>query len=349
MDAPEHDRPPLIALTMGDPRGIGPEIILRVLREADVLSGARLMIVGSGAVLQREAADLDFEFDLPVVSGARQAAEHPAALLDLDNFPADRLTPRQADAESGRASIEYIETAVRLTHHGPADALVTAPINKEALAAAGCRHAGHTEMLAELTGAGPPTMLMVSARLRVALVTTHLALRAAPDAVSSEGIVTTIRTLDQGLRKFFGIEAPRLAVCGLNPHCSDGGRFGDEEARIIRPALREARRSGIEAAGPFPADVVFAHAARGQYDAVVAMYHDQGLIPVKLEGLHEVVNVTLGLPIIRTSVGHGTAYDIAGTGRADQRSLARAIRLAVEMCRRSGRRPGFHSEGGLLG
>lgn len=315
---------------MGDPRGIGAEIILKALRSPHVPADVRLLIVGSLPVLQREAEGLGRDLELPAADGADWEGDR-AAVLDLGNFPTGMLEPRAPDAVSGRASLDYVEKAVEMALSGQVDAIVTCPISKEAIAAAGSPFPGHTEMLAHLTGAGRAVMLLVSSELRVALVTTHLPLRDVAQGLSVEKISETVLVVADGLKRFFGIASPRIAVCGLNPHCGDGGRFGDEEARIVAPAVEEARKAGVAAYGPRPADTVFTQAAAGEYDAVVALYHDQGMIPVKLAGLGHVVNVTLGLPIIRTSVGHGTAYDIAGRGQADEGSLVEAIRLAAEM------------------
>jgi len=315
---------------MGDPRGVGPEVIVKALHSRDLPADARLLIVGSMAVLRQAADALGQELRAVRVAEADWAGAEPA-VLDIDNFPAGELEPRRADAPGGRASVEYIERAVGLVLGGRADALVTAPINKEAIGAAGSQFPGHTEMLAHLGGARRPVMMLTSARLRVALVTTHIALRDVPCALRTEDIVATARVLADGLRRFFGLGSPRIAVCGLNPHCGDGGRFGDEEARIVVPAIERAQSAGVDLRGPKPADTVFAQAQRGDYDAVLALYHDQGMIPVKMGGLADVVDVTLGLPFIRTGVGHGTAYDIAGSGRADEGSLVSAIRLAVQM------------------
>jgi 4-hydroxythreonine-4-phosphate dehydrogenase len=317
---------------MGDPLGIGPEIILKALANPDLPTDARIVVVGSRAVLQQAADALGLDLDLPPARlDGRPAVA--ASLLDLDNFPADALEPRQPCAAAGKASIQYIEMAVRMARKRTADAVVTCPISKEAIAAAGSPFAGHTEMLAHLTESDGPVMLLISDRLRVALVTTHLALRDVPGAVTAPRIVRTTQVLADGLRRLFGVSHPRIAVCGLNPHCSDGGRFGDEERTVIGPAVSSMQESGLDVCGPRPSDTVFEQAVRGTHDAVVALYHDQALIPVKMGGLHGVVNVTLGLPIIRTSVGHGTAYDIAGLGRADERSLVQAVRVATKMVR----------------
>jgi len=297
----------------------------------------RLLIVGSRCVLQREADTLGLNV-LPPSAPPHGPFAEPVSLLDLDNFPADGVEPRAPDAAAGRASIDYIQRAVQLVRAGTADALVTCPISKEAISAAGSPFPGHTEMLADLAGGATPLMLMMAPGLRVALVTTHMALRDVPDAVTSDGIVEIAQILAAGLRRYFAAPKPRIAVCGLNPHCSDGGRFGDEEERVIAPAVQRLRDMGLDVHGPKPSDTVFGQVLDGQYDAVLALYHDQALIPVKLAGLQKVVNVTLGLPFIRTSVGHGTAYDIAGQGVADESSLREAIAVAAQMA--SAVRPG---------
>jgi len=321
-----------LALTMGDPCGIGPEICLKAVAAGKLGADVNVVIVGALAVLEQARSLLNSRVELlrqtdaTGVSGAGGIA-----LIDLDNYPADLLRERKPSAESGRASLDYIERAVRMTLARQVDAIVTAPISKEAIGAAGSRHPGHTEMLAELTGVEHPVMLLVSGRLRAAFATTHLAIRDVARALRTELIVKTGTVLADGLRQYFGTDRPRFALCGLNPHCGDGGRFGDEEQRIIEPAAQMLRDAGLDVHGPLPADTLFAAAARGDYDALIAMYHDQGMIPVKIDGPGQVVNVTLGLPIIRTCPGHGTAYDMAGTGRADERSLVTALNMAASM------------------
>ncbi len=336
----QTDRPARLVVTMGDPRGVGPEVIVKALRGTGLPPDVRVLVVGSAAVLAHSAEALGWELGARHVADPDWEREGPA-ILDTGAFAIRELEPRRADALGGRAALDYIECAVGLVLAGDADAIVTAPINKEAIGAAGSRFPGHTEMLAHLSGARLPVMVLANPRLRVALVTTHVALREVPAAIREEDIVETARVLSEGLTRYFGLRAPRIALCGLNPHCSDGGRFGDEEARIIEPAAEAARRAGIDLRGPKPADTVFWHAQEGEYDAVLALYHDQGMIPVKMGGLAEVVDVTLGLPFVRTGVGHGTAYDIAGRGQADERSLVNAVRLAAEMVRSSrARAPG---------
>jgi 4-hydroxythreonine-4-phosphate dehydrogenase len=320
---------------MGDPRGVGPEIVVKALHAPSLPADVRLLIVGSRAVLDHAAAALGRNLALPAGDAGWTGGGN--AVLDLDNLPATKLEPRMPDAASGRASVEYIEQAVQLIRKGKAEGLVTGPISKEAIGAAGSPFPGHTEMLAALSGGARPVMVLARPGLRVALVTTHVALRDVPAGLRTDEIVEAACVLADGLKRLFAVPAPRIAVCGLNPHCGDGGRFGDEEQRIVAPAVEQARERGVDLQGPRPADTVFAQAMRGDYDAVLALYHDQGMIPVKLAGLSEVVDVTLGLPFVRTGVGHGTAYDIAGSGQADERSLVAAIRLAVQMVRAAAR------------
>ena len=230
--------------------------------------------------------------------------------------------------------------AVELAQAGNVDAIVTAPINKAAIHKAGYAWPGHTEMLADRTGTKKPVMMMVGGGLRVPLATTHAAIKDLPKLITRQNVLRTIEIADAALRAYFGLKAPKLAVCGLNPHAGEQGRFGVEESRRIAPAISDARERGVECAGPFPADVVFGQALKGRFDAVVAMYHDQGNIPVKLLAFESGVNVTLGLPIIRTSPDHGTAYDIVRRGIADPRSMVAAIKLAVRMARAHGPRRG---------
>jgi len=323
-----------LLITMGDPCGVGPELCVKALLSRQRPSDAALTIVGSLAVLRAAAKTLNADLAL---ARAGTPADLPGnvTVLDVNDFPPELLSVRSPTADSGRASIDYIERAVRETMAGRADAIVTCPISKEAIGAAGSPYPGHTEMLAELTGGGKAVMLLIRGGLRVAFATTHLALRDVPEALTEEGICRTGTVLSAALKDYFDVHEPRIAVCALNPHGSDGGRFGDEEARIVEPAVERMRRAGVDVSGPYPSDTLFARAVAGEFDGVVALYHDQGMIPVKLGGLGDVVNVTLGLPIIRTSPGHGTAYDIAGKGIADEGSLMAAISLAAFMERGS--------------
>lgn len=300
-----------VALSMGDPCGIGPELCAKALSSARLPKDVSLVVIGDRRVL----GDVDGE------------------VMDLANIPADAELPHRATTLGGRASLDYIEAGVRETLSGQARALVTCPISKEAIGAAGSPYPGHTEMLGALTGVDRPVMVLVSGELRVAFATTHEALRDVPGLLTSEAISHAGIVLSSALRDEFGVDEPRVAVCALNPHAGDGGRFGDEEARLLDPAVAIMLEAGVSASGPYPSDTLFARARDGEFDGIVALYHDQGMIPIKLSGLGEVVNVTLALPIIRTSPGHGTAYDIAGMGVADESSLMAAIELAAQMAR----------------
>jgi 4-hydroxythreonine-4-phosphate dehydrogenase len=314
-----------VGLTLGDPCGIGPEIIAAAL--AQVPSGVAIELFGDRGV---------FAAGLP--SAARLCEVTALA-------PADRQ-PGRPTARSARAQVEYLEAAVAAVKRGELDALVTAPIHKAGAVAAGFAFPGHTEFLAHALAAAHPVMLLAGPRLRVALATVHMALRDVAARLSVDELARTLMTTAAALVQDFGIAPPRVALAALNPHAGEGGAFGDEEARLLGPALARARaelaRLGIAAAlyGPCVPDAVFRDAVEGRYDAVVALYHDQGLIPVKLCDFEEAVNVTLGLPIVRTSPDHGVAYDIAGTGRARPTSMVRALALACELAKRRAAKPG---------
>jgi 4-hydroxythreonine-4-phosphate dehydrogenase len=307
-----------IAVTLGDPCGIGPEIVLKACAERSPAMPP-LHIVGDAALLAREAARLG----LPM----------PAQVDSIVELPAD-LPVGRIDARAGDAAWRFIVHAARLALRGDVRAIVTAPIAKEAMHAAGHRFPGHTELLAELAGGAEVRMMLANPELRTVLVSIHLSLREALDQVTRENVLRTIVITDTALRRA-GIDRPRIAVAGLNPHAGEAGLFGREELDAIAPAVAEARAAGIAASGPFPPDTVFMR-ARGlrEFDVVIAMYHDQGLIPVKYLGIDDGVNVTLGLPFVRTSPDHGTAFDLAGRpgpdghGLADPRSLVAALREA---------------------
>ena len=318
----------LLGITMGCPVGIGPEIIIRFHEQARWKDSAYLPLVcGDRDVLARSARELG--------SGLEIVPWHPGGDLRPDavnvlslSALGDDLRWGRPDANTGKAMAGYIEESVRLINNGILDGMVTCPISKSALKMAGYDYPGHTEMLAALCDSENYAMMMAGQRLRVTLVTIHVGLAQVSGLLSTEKIAGLILMTDHVLQQDFGIERPRLAVAGLNPHGGEGGMFGDEEQLLIIPALAEARRSGCLVEGPFPPDTVFNKAAEGQYDAVVCMYHDQGLIPFKLMHFEDGVNVTMGLPFVRTSVDHGTAYDIAGQGKANPASLAAAFDLA---------------------
>ncbi|HZW71982.1 MAG TPA: 4-hydroxythreonine-4-phosphate dehydrogenase PdxA [Caldimonas sp.] len=327
-----------LAVTMGDACGIGPEIVAKWFRSDE--AGAAF-VVGDVGVLRRAAAATGAM--LPVVAIERPADVAALPQRCLPVLQADGIAPDlrdapvgEVDARAGAAAARSIERAVVLVRAGEASAIVTAPIHKEAFAAAGVPYPGHTEMLQALAAVGgespPVRMMLANDELKTVLVTIHMALRRALDAVTFDAVVETIRIADAALRRL-SASRPRIAVAGLNPHAGEGGLFGDEELRIIAPAIAAARDEGIDASGPYAPDTVFMRARDaaghpGEFDVVVAMTHDHGLIPVKYLGVERGVNVTLGLPFVRTSPDHGTAFGIAGTGRADPSSFAAAARLA---------------------
>jgi 4-hydroxythreonine-4-phosphate dehydrogenase len=333
---------------MGDPAGVGPEITARALAEPGVRKAARLLVVGDARVLEAAVRLAGVDLAVRRLGGAAEATGAAGALevLDLANADPAAFAVGRVSALCGRAAYEYVERGVRLALAGEVDGIVTGPINKEALAAAGVRHSGHTEILAELTGTRDYAMLLMGRQLRVIHVTTHVALRRVPELVTRERVLRTVR-LGHGAMRRLGLPAPRLAVCGLNPHAGEGGLFGDEERAAIAPAVADARAEGIDATGPWPADTIMSRAAGGEFDCVVAMYHDQGHVPVKALGFRyddarkawtglSGVNVTVGLPILRVSVDHGTAFDRAGRGTANPESMVEAILVAAEMARPRG-------------
>lgn len=324
---------PLIGVSMGDPAGIGPEVVLKAaLHERP---SCRLVVLGDVATLAETAQWLTLPF---TVSAWQFGEPYPASadvlpVVELSHLSFHDRRPGQPTAAGGEASFRYVEAGIRLALRNELQGLVTAPISKAMWHAAGHVYPGHTELLADLTRTPEVRMMLVGSRLRVVLVTTHLALARVPAALTSDRIVQTITMTAEHLTRFHGLARPRLAVAGLNPHAGENGAFGDEEARIIAPAVQRACEAGLDATGPFPADSVFIRAVRGEFDGVICLYHDQGLIPLKLLSWEDGVNVTIGLPIVRTSPDHGTAFDIAGQGKADPRSMQAAITLAVEMSR----------------
>jgi 4-hydroxythreonine-4-phosphate dehydrogenase len=324
---------PLLALTLGDPAGIGPEIVLKALQHAEVHGLCRPLVVGDRRILERASAWVG----APPLGYA--AAGDPAAgqyqpgqvtLLDLNNAAPEACPLGQVSAPAGKAAVEYVFAACDLALAGRVDAVVTAPLNKAAMNLAGFRYAGHTELLTQRTGAKKVSMLLVGPKLRVMHVSTHVALAEAVGLATRERVAEVIELAHRACRAL-GIANPRIAVAGLNPHAGEGGLFGSQEAEQIVPAIRAARARGWDVSGPQPPDTVFLRAVKGEFDIVVAMYHDQGHIPMKLLAFDDGVNVSLGLPIIRTSVDHGTAFDIAGTGQASENSLLAAIRVAAQM------------------
>jgi len=321
-----------IAVTMGDPAGIGPEIVLKLLASRN---GAGASVPAEGHTAGSGRRDFLVYGDPVVLS--REARRYGLDLGQIEiracsTLPQD-LPLGRVDARAGDAAFKAVRQAALDAMAGRVRAVVTAPLNKEAMNAAGFHYPGHTEILAEVAGGVPVRMMLANQELRAVLVTIHQPLRTAIDSLSRDLILETIRLTDRHLKRA-GMAAPRIAVAGLNPHAGEGGLMGREEIDIIAPAVEAARQDGIDADGPHPPDTIFMQARGfGRFDVVVAMYHDQGLIPVKYLGLEEGVNITIGLPFVRTSPDHGTAFDIAGQGKADTRSLAAAIRMADQMSR----------------
>lgn len=318
---------PTVAVTMGDPSGIGPEVAVKAARDAAVRRACRVVVVGDRRVLERARAPR--WADRAAARGDAPVLVEPVTRLQ----PAESRPGRPTRA-GGEASYRYIVRAVELIDAGEADAMATAPIGKKAMNDAGHLYPGHTELLAELTRTREVRMMLLGPRLKVALATVHLPLAQVPGALTRKRVRTTIELTHRSLRQWFGLDRPRLAVAALNPHGGEDGLFGQEERRVVRPAVRECLARGMAVSGPVPADSLFHKAARGEYDAVVCMYHDQGLGPFKLLHFTDGVNLTLGLPLVRTSADHGTAYDIAGKGVGDGRSMKQAVLLAAELARR---------------
>lgn len=315
---------PTIAVSIGDPAGIGPEVVVKALGDAAVRTLAKWIVVGDAEAL----APIEKQSGLSLSAFPDVRIQSVEALRQPFQFG-------QLDGACGHAALEYVRRATELCLRGEAAAMVTAPLNKEAVTLSGAPFTGHTEFIAELCGAQESRMLLTNDRLRVLHVTTHCSLRQACE-VQTERVANTIRIGRQALQ-WFALPRQRMAVCGLNPHAGEHGLFGEEDLRVIAPAIKAAVAEGADCHGPMPADTVFLRAWRGEFDLVIAMYHDQGHIPMKLLDFDRTVNVSLGLPIIRTSVDHGTAYDIAGQNRANPENMKAALRWAVKLA--ENRRP----------
>ncbi len=326
---------PLIAITMGDPAGVGPEVVVKALNHKLVQARARCLVIGDQMVLEDAAAALRTSLDLEILNERADINVVKKRLLFLSIPPSGGFPVGRVDARCGQASVNYILAAIDLALSHQVSAIATAPINKAALQAAGIPFKGHTEILAEKTGSQDVAMMLVTPGrgkdpqwLRVTHATTHIPLKDVPASLSIDRILKTVEATQRGLNGL-GIGSPRLALAALNPHASDEGLMGDEEEQILLPAVAAAQHQGYDIAGPIPADTVFLRAMNGEFDAVIALYHDQGHIPVKTHGFERAVNITLGLPIIRTSVDHGTAFDIAWKNQADEASMVEAILLAA--------------------
>ena len=328
---------PVIGITMGDAAGIGPEVIVKALARPDLFEQCRPLVIGDARRLGEAARIVGAPVEVAAVDSVRQAAFQSGRIdcIDLRLIP-EGLPWGQLSPIAGDAAFRFVEKAVAMVEAGEVDALCTAPLNKEALRAGGHAFPGHTEMLAHLTGTPEVSMMLVTPKLRVIHVTTHIGLIDAIERIEPGLVERTIVRGHEALKRS-GLETIRIGVCGINPHAGEHGLFGrGEEETKIAPAIAALRSRGIDVEGPLPADTLFFRAQRGDFELVVAMYHDQGHGPVKVLGIEAGVNITVGLPVIRTSVDHGTAFDIAGTGKADERSMSVALEHAILLARRSG-------------
>jgi len=323
---------PSIAITMGDPSGVGPEIIVKSLNDKNIYDNCSPFVVGDLKILKRALNVTNIDLELNSITNPEEAKSQYGTIdiIDLDLVSED-LPWGQVSPEAGNAAFRYLERAIQYANEGKIQGICTAPLNKEALHKAGHIYPGHTEILAELTNTKDFAMMLSAPALRVIHVTTHIGLLDAIHKINAERQYTVIKLAHETLQKA-GIESPRIAVCGINPHAGENGLFGhgEEEEKIV-PAIEKAQAEGINVQGPLPADTLFFRARRGDFDIVVAQYHDQGHGPIKVLGLEAGVNITVGLPTIRTSVDHGTAFDIAGKNIADEQSLKEALRMAVEL------------------
>ena len=323
---------PIIGITMGDATGAGPEIIVKALADKGVYDVCRPLVIGDRGIMERAAGIVKLPLTFRSVEKVADARYEygNVDVLDLKNLPID-LPFATIDARAGKAAYEYVAKGVELAMGKEIDAIATGPLHKEALNAGGYHYPGHTEILGALSGTKDYAMLLAGGPLRVIHVTTHVSLRKACDLVKKERVLRVIELAD-GAAKQLGFASPRIAVAGLNPHSGEGGLFGDEEIKEIIPAVEEAKQRGFDVAGPIAPDTVFYRAAiKNHFDIVVVMYHDQGHIPLKVLGFEEGVNITVGLPFIRTSVDHGTVFGKAGKGTADHRSMSESIYLAAKM------------------
>lgn len=323
---------PNIAITMGDPSGVGPEIIVKSLNDQKIYEGCRPFVIGDLKILKRALEVTNIDLQLNGINHPNEGKFQYGTIdiLDMDQVSED-LPWGQVSADAGNAAFRYLEKAIAYANDGSIQGICTAPLNKEALHKAGHIYPGHTEILAELTNTKDFAMMLSAPGLRVIHVTTHIGLMDAINTINAERQYTVIKLAHETLKKS-GIESPRIAVCGINPHAGENGLFGhgEEEEKIV-PAIEKAQAEGIDVQGPLPADTLFFRAKRGDFDIVVAQYHDQGHGPIKVLGLEAGVNITVGLPTIRTSVDHGTAFDIAGKNIADELSLKEAIRMAIDL------------------
>lgn len=328
----KNERLPLIAITMGDAAGIGPEIVLKALQKKSIISKCYPLIIGDAGHLNLLLKKLSLPGEIYPIAKIEsyRFSSNLINVLDLHNLPERRTRFGVGNTSYGKAAFEYIKKAIELASQKRIDALVTAPINKQALHQAGIHFPGHTEILAHFTHTKKFAMMLTGGNLKVVLATRHIPFKRVPEEINKEQLVSVI-DLTHHAGKYFGLSHPRIGVCALNPHAGEGGIMGEEETTIICPAIEQAHGKGINIGGPFPSDTLFYQALKGKFDFIIAMYHDQGLIPLKTLFFEEGVNVTLGLPLVRTSPDHGTAYDIAGKGIANPKSIEEALELAIKM------------------
>lgn len=326
----EMSRLPIIGITMGDPSGIGPEIIARLFLEKAIHEVCLPVVIGDAGVISEYA---EKSIRIKEISDIEEISDNPGIMdvIGISNLDKKSYLPGSPSLQGGIAMVKSILKAVDLAQKDEISAMVTCPLNKALMNRAGYNFEGHTQLISRLTDTEDYVMMLAGDRLRVTLVTIHCALKDVPSKITRDNVYKTVKITADALKKDFGIDSPELAVAALNPHAGEEGLFGHEETAIIRPAIERALSEGYRVTGPLPADTLYPKAVSGKYDAVVNMYHDQGLIPLKLLHFSDGVNVTLGLPIIRTSVDHGTAYDIAGKGMADHNSLKAAIIMATHM------------------
>lgn len=325
---------PVLGITMGDAAGIGPEIIVKALANKNIYEISRPVVFGDAKIMNRAIGIIGADLKCNIIDDPKEGKYTYGIIdvVDLNNLPED-LPFAKVDGRAGKAAFEFIEKAVEFTKKQEVHAIVTAPLNKEALNLGGVHYPGHTEILGHLTGQKDFSMMLTSPKLRVIHVSTHIALHDVPKVVKKARISKVI-DLAQDTLKLMGFVKPRIAVAGLNPHCGEGGLFGNEDDLEIVPAVKEAKAKGYDVTGPVPPDSVFHRAANlNEFDIVVVMYHDQGHIPIKVLGFDSGVNVTVGLPCIRTSVDHGTAFPVAGTGKASEHSMLEALKLGAQMAK----------------
>jgi 4-phospho-D-threonate 3-dehydrogenase / 4-phospho-D-erythronate 3-dehydrogenase len=334
---------PVIAITMGDAAGVGPEIIIKALEKEMVHKMCQPVVIGDSTILKRALNFVNSTLYINPISEIKEAEYKQGTINCYDLGLLDEQLPvGKVSKEAGNAAFRYLEKAIALAKEKTIDAICTAPLNKEALHLSGHIYPGHTEILAELTDTSDYAMMLSAPNLKVIHVTTHVGLIKAVELINPDRVYQVIKLADETLKKA-GIKSPKIAVCGINPHAGENGLFGNgEEEEKIVPAVEKAQDNNIDVVGPLPADTLFFRATRGDFDIVIAMYHDQGHGPIKVLGLESGVNITVGLPIIRTSVDHGTAFDIAGKGIASEESLVEAIRQAVELAPKNEQKDGLH-------